>query len=92
MIPVVDVPLDVGGGLNLPTLGFVLLITVITALLSGTVPALLTAPSDVNEETWVTVSPEVAARTAAPTWTNRVGLVLAIAWPVQCGVGMAVLG
>ena len=49
VIPVVDVPLDVGGGLNLPTLGFVLLITVITALLSGTVPALLTARSDVNE-------------------------------------------
>jgi putative ABC transport system permease protein len=49
LIPVVDVPLDFGGGLNLPTLGFVLLITVVTALLSGTVPALLTARSDLNE-------------------------------------------
>ena len=47
--PVVDVPLDFGGGLNLPTLGFVLLITVVTTLLSGTVPALLTARSDLNE-------------------------------------------
>jgi len=47
--PVVDVPLDLGGRLNLPTLGFVLFITVVTTLLSGTVPALLTARSDLNE-------------------------------------------
>jgi predicted permease len=49
LIPIADVPLDFGGGLNLPTLGFVLLITVVAALLSGTVPALLTARSDLNE-------------------------------------------
>ncbi|HLJ50302.1 MAG TPA: ABC transporter permease [Bryobacteraceae bacterium] len=49
VIPVADVPLDFGGGLNLPTLGFVLLITVLTTLLSGTVPALLIARSDLNE-------------------------------------------
>jgi hypothetical protein len=38
-----DIPLDVGGGLNLPTLGFTLLITVVATLLSGTLPALITA-------------------------------------------------
>ena len=49
LLPVVDVPLDFGGGLNLPTLGFTLLIAVVATLLSGTVPALLTARSDLNE-------------------------------------------
>lgn len=41
--------------------------------------------------TWVMVSPEKSARTASTPWTNRVGLILAIAWPVQCGVGMIVV-
>ncbi len=49
LTPVVDIPLDFGGGLNLPTLGFTLLIAVVATLLSGTVPALLTARSDLNE-------------------------------------------
>jgi hypothetical protein len=42
--------------------------------------------------TWVTVPPEQAARTASRPWTNRLGLVLAVAWPVQCGLGMVILG
>ena len=25
-------------------------------------------------------------------WTNRLGLILSIAWPIQCGVGLLVLG
>ena len=49
VIPVADVPLDFGGGLNLSTLGFVLLIAVLSTLLAGTVPALLAARSDLNE-------------------------------------------
>jgi len=49
MRPVTDVPLDLGGGLNLPTLGFTLLIAVVATLLSGTVPALLIARSGLNE-------------------------------------------
>ena len=32
------------------------------------------------------------ARRSRPPWTNRVGLVLAVAWPIQCGVGMVVIG
>lgn len=63
---------------------------VTTALNAGLAVASLTALA-VVWGTWVTVPPEVAARTAAPTWTNRVGLVLAIAWPVQCGLGMVVV-
>jgi predicted permease len=47
--PVSDVPLDVGGGLNLPTLGFTLLIAAATTLLSGTAPALIVARSSLNE-------------------------------------------
>jgi hypothetical protein len=39
---------------------------------------------------WVMVSPEEAARTASAPWTNRVGLVLAVGWPIQCGVGLVV--
>ncbi|MGA2181548.1 MAG: ABC transporter permease [Bryobacteraceae bacterium] len=49
LTPVADIPLDVGGGLNLPTLGFTLLIAVVATLLSGTAPALLVARSNLNE-------------------------------------------
>ena len=42
--------------------------------------------------TWVMVSPQQASRTFSPPWTNRLGLVLAVAWPIQCGVGMVVIG
>jgi hypothetical protein len=41
--------------------------------------------------TWVMVPPQEAARIEAAPWTNRVGLILAIAWPVQCGLGLVVL-
>jgi predicted permease len=47
--PVSDIPLSVGGELNLPTLGFTVLITVVTTLLSGTAPALLAAHSSLSE-------------------------------------------
>jgi len=41
--------------------------------------------------TWVMVTPEQAARIEGAPWTNRVGLILAVAWPIQCGLGMVVL-
>ena len=41
--------------------------------------------------TWVMVPPEQAARVEVAPWTNRVGLILAIAWPIQCGLGLVVL-
>jgi hypothetical protein len=41
--------------------------------------------------TWVMVPPEQAARVEASPWTNRVGLILAITWPIQCGLGLVVL-
>jgi len=41
--------------------------------------------------TWVMVPPEQAARIEGAPWTNRVGLILAIAWPIQCGLGLVVL-
>jgi hypothetical protein len=41
--------------------------------------------------TWVVVPPEQAARLESAPWTNRVGLILSIAWPLQCGLGMIVL-
>ncbi len=49
LLPAIDIPLDLGGGLSLPTFGFTLLIAVVATLLSGTVPALLTARSGLNE-------------------------------------------
>jgi predicted permease len=49
LVPIADIPLDLGGGLNLPTLGFTLLIAVVATLLSGTVPALLTARAGLSE-------------------------------------------
>ncbi|MFO0907923.1 MAG: hypothetical protein U0794_06095 [Isosphaeraceae bacterium] len=41
---------------------------------------------------WVMVTPGEASRTFAGPWTNRTGLILSIAWPLQCGVGMVVIG
>jgi hypothetical protein len=41
--------------------------------------------------TWVMVPPEQAARLETGAWTNRVGLIVSIAWPLQCGLGMIVL-
>jgi predicted permease len=44
-----DIPLGLGGDLNLPTLGFTVLIAAAATLLSGTAPALITARSSLNE-------------------------------------------
>jgi hypothetical protein len=41
--------------------------------------------------TWVMVPPEKAAVMESSPWTSRVGLILSIAWPIQCGLGMVVL-
>ena len=41
---------------------------------------------------WVMVPPERATRMQEVPWTNRVGLILSIAWPIQCGLAMFVLG
>jgi hypothetical protein len=40
---------------------------------------------------WVAVAPDEAARTASAPWTNRVGLVLAVAWPIQCGISLVLI-
>ncbi|HWB97560.1 MAG TPA: ABC transporter permease [Bryobacteraceae bacterium] len=44
-----DVPLDLGGSLNLPTLLFTVLVTFLATLLSGAVPALLSSRAELNE-------------------------------------------
>jgi hypothetical protein len=59
-------------------------------LIGGLAVACLTALA-VIWSTWVMVSPDHAARVEAAPWTNRVGLILSIAWPIQCGLGMVVL-
>ena len=61
-----------------------------TALMVSLIVASLVAQV-VVWATWVAVTPEQAARTASPPWTNRVGMILAIAWPIQCGVGFVVI-
>jgi predicted permease len=47
--PPTDLPLELGGRLNLTTLGFTLLIVVAAALVSGTAPGLLSARAGLNE-------------------------------------------
>jgi hypothetical protein len=42
--------------------------------------------------TWVLVPPERVSPGGPTPWTNRVGLVLAVAWPLQCGFGLVFLG
>ena len=49
LLPVNDIPLDLSGGLSLPTLAFTLLLAAAATLLSGTAPALITARSSLNE-------------------------------------------
>jgi predicted permease len=49
LVPNHDIPLDFGDGFSLPTLGFTLLIAVVTTLLSGTAPALFIARCELNE-------------------------------------------
>jgi hypothetical protein len=61
------------------------------ALALSLAPACLVAVAVVWRR-WVMVPPEQASRAAAGPWTNRVGLVLAVAWPIQCGVGLVVSG
>jgi hypothetical protein len=43
-------------------------------------------------KTWVAVSAREASLAFSAPWTNRIGLVLAVAWPIQCGLGMVVIG
>ncbi|HKM54923.1 MAG TPA: hypothetical protein VJY33_16055, partial [Isosphaeraceae bacterium] len=41
--------------------------------------------------TWVIVPPDQAMEMEVTPWTSRVGLILSIAWPIQCGICMVVL-
>jgi hypothetical protein len=41
-------------------------------------------------KTWVMVPAETIARAGPTPWTNRVGLVLSVLWPLQCGFGLIV--
>jgi predicted permease len=49
LLPRQDIPLDFGGGISLPTLGFTIAIAVLASLLSGTAPAFLLVRSKLNE-------------------------------------------
>jgi len=49
LLSAIDIPLDFGGGLSLPTFGFTLLTAAAATLLSGTAPALITVRSSLNE-------------------------------------------
>ena len=42
-------------------------------------------------KTWVMVPPGKSAAASPSSWTERVGLTLAVAWPVQCGLGLIVI-
>jgi hypothetical protein len=42
--------------------------------------------------TWVLPPPKPPGEREPVPWTDRVGLVLAVAWPLQCGFGLVVLG
>jgi hypothetical protein len=61
-----------------------------TTLSVGLAIACMTALA-VVWNTWIRVPPEEATRLESGPWTNRVGLIIAIAWPLQCGLGMIVL-
>ena len=48
LLPAVDFPFDLRGGLSLPTLGFTLLVVLVVTIAAGLAPALLSVRSDVN--------------------------------------------
>jgi hypothetical protein len=41
--------------------------------------------------TWVIVPSVQTVKMEFAPWTNGIGLILSIAWPIQCGLGMIVL-
>jgi hypothetical protein len=41
---------------------------------------------------WVLVPADQVKRLGPSPWTNRAGLVLAVAWPLQCGFGLVIVG
>ena len=41
--------------------------------------------------TWVIVPPDQAMTMKVTPWTSRVGLILSIAWPIQCGICLVML-
>lgn len=49
LVPPIDIPLDLGGDVNLATLGFTMLIVLGTTLLSGLAPVLLGLRTNLNE-------------------------------------------
>jgi predicted permease len=49
LLPPNDMPIDLGGSLNLATLGFTLLVAVLATLFSGLAPALLSVRANLNE-------------------------------------------
>ncbi len=42
--------------------------------------------------TWISVSPDQAVEAVGPPWTNRLGLMLGVAWPLQLAACMIVVG
>lgn len=49
LLPPTDIPTDLGGDVNLPTLGFTMLIVLGTTLITGLMPALLCVRTDLND-------------------------------------------
>ena len=49
LAPAVDVPLDVGGGVDLPTVGFTVLIAGLATVIAGLAPVLFSLRADLNE-------------------------------------------
>ena len=41
---------------------------------------------------WVMVPPGAIGEEEPGDWSHRIGLSLAVAWPLQCGLGMVVMG
>jgi len=54
------------------------------------VGAASTAAIALTWASWVAGPPRSAGESLP--WTERVGLILAVAWPIQCGLGLEVIG
>jgi hypothetical protein len=62
-----------------------------TALGCGLAASCVTALATVWKR-WVMAPPQDLDRRHHAAWTDRVGLALAVAWPLQCGFGLLIIG
>jgi predicted permease len=88
LLPPVDFPFDLGGGLNMMTFGFTLLIVVVTTVASGLAPALLSVRGDLNDTLNEGGRSGIGGRRSHRLRELLVGIEVALAMVALVGAGL----